>query len=240
MKKIEKAAKLQAEQTRLAELQTQSQSLEAAYIDNLETDPKYSLDVDPDGELGMSEEQKKFVAYYVQFKSLTYVASMMGIDTETAKQYYISFNSQQEIRRINMALYHRQFANRLINLDEIGGYLTSLLTGDNVPLADQPHSVSERLAIVKMLIDLNKLQIEGIQNPSLLMQNNVEVQIKNLSLNTIKSLLSEANKSKKVPIEVSNISDSELTPEESAYLSTLPTQELLNLIDETNKGDDHK
>lgn len=235
-KRIQKAAVLEQQKKELAMMQKDATSLQKEYIHELDVDPKYSLQVDPLNKLQMSDLQKTFIGHYVNFKNVNTAAELTGIDQDTAKQFFVAYNSQQEIRRINLALYHRQFANRLIDLDEIGGYLTSLLTGDNVPIADQPKNVGERLAIVRMLIDLNKMKLEGLQNPTTIMAQDIDVQIKSLSLATVRQLLAQDNAAKQ-PKTIEVIPDNNLTLEENAYLSTLPTKDLLNLIEETNKGD---
>ena len=230
-KRVQKAAQLAKQQEKLAMAQAESQALQQAYVSELDTNPKYSLSVDPEGKYGMSEQQKTFIGHYVNFKNVNTAAELTGIDQDTAKQYFIAYSSQQEIRRINLALYHRQFASRLISLDEIGGYLTALLTGDNVPIADQPKNIGEKLAIVRMLIDLNKMKMDSIQNPSLIMANDIDIQIKNLSLATVRQLLVQSEN----PQPIAEVYPSEgLTMEESAYLSTLPAKDLLDLIETAN------
>ena len=217
----------------LIEVSRQATALQKEYISDLDTNPKYSLEVDPENKYHMSEQQKEFIKHYVNFKSVATAAEICGIDMDIAKAYFVSFQSQAEIRRINLALYQRQFANKLLTLDEIGGYLTSLITDENVPLADQLKTI-DKLKVISMLIDLNKTKIESLSNPTTIMAQDLDIEIKNLSIQTIQQLL-KAEKKPKV-IETGKFAEV-LSPEENAYLSTLSTKELLNLIDETNKGD---
>lgn len=227
-------------QEAINQLLPQVDTLQEQYLEKLDTDVQYSLKVDPENKYNMPELQKTFISHYVEYKSIAMAAQLTGIDADTATQYFVAYSSQQEIRRINKALYQRQFANKLLSLDEISGYLTSLLTGENVPIADQPHKVSEKLEIIRMLIELNRMKAEGMINPQILMSNNIEVQIKQLSLSTIKHLLAEDTSRSTLEIsdQRSHMStqNPNLTPEETAYLSTLPTEELLKLIDESNGG----
>ena len=236
-KRVQKAAQLAKQQEELAVVQAESSALQEAYMTELDSNPKYALTVDPEGKYNMTDLQKTFIGHYVNFKNVNTAAELTGIDQDTAKQFFVAYSSQQEIRRINLALYHRQFANRLINLDEIGGYLTSLLTGDNVPIADQPKNIGERLAIIRMLIDLNKMKMGSIQNPALIMANDIDIQIKNLSLATVRQLIAQNEN----PQPITEVYPTDgLTMEESAYLSTLPTKDLLDLIETANnenKGD---
>lgn len=199
-------------------------------INELNNNPEYSLTVDPTNKYNMSEAQKKFVEYYVQFKNVNTAADLTGIDMDIAKQYFVAYSTQQEVRRINRALYHRQFSSQLLSLDEIGGYLTSLLTDENVPLADQLKT-SEKLKVAQMLMDLIEMKKESFANPESLMNKNLDIEIKNLSVETILQLLSQKNKPKEKII----IDDDNFSPEEKAYLETLPPEDLLKIIDDTNK-----
>lgn len=211
----------------------QVNGIQQMYVDTLETDPKYSLQVDPINKYNLSDDQKSFIKYYVDFKNVNTVADIMKIKQEKANEFFLSYPVQAEIRRINMALYHRQFSARLVNLDEIGGYLTSLLTGINTPLADQPRDLDDRLSIIKLLIEINKLKKSSLEDPEDLMNRNLGDQLKDLSITTIKQMLVVVDNKDKNKV-VNELGDN-LTPEESAYLSTLPTEELLKIIDETNK-----
>ena len=233
MTRAEKLAKKQQELATITENLSETQS---AYIEEIESNPAYSLQVDPEDKYKMGDLQKKFIEHYVNFKNVNTAAELTGIDQDTAKQFFIAYSTQQEIRRINLALYQRQFCNRLLSIDEIGGYLTSLLTGENVPIADQARTITDKLRIVTMLIELNKLKSNGMQDPTVIMQKNIDIQIKDLSVQTIRQLIDtqESMADKQKVIEVMN-TESNLTPEEEAYLSTLPTEDLLNLIEQSNK-----
>ena len=209
--------------------------LQQDYIKEVENNLEYSLSVDPENKYNMCEGQKKFIEYYIQFKNVETAAELTGIDMDMAKQYFVSWNTQQEIRRINRALYHRQFNSKLLSLDEIGGYLTSLLTDENVPIGDQLKS-RDKLAVAKMIIDLIELKKESFENPNVIMNKNLDIQIKNLSINTIQSLLNQNEKDK---IELKNklYENEDLSIEEKSYLETLPTETLLQLIEDSNKNE---
>lgn len=215
-------------------VEEKAQKLQQDYFDELENNPKYSLEVDPENKYNMSETQKMFIKQYVDTKNISTAAYLAGIDNEVAKAYYIAYNSQLEIRRINMAMYQRQFKTKLLSLDEIGGYLSSLLTDSNVAEADRLKT-TDKLRVAQMLIDLNVTKINALQNPELIIHKDIDNQLKNLSLSTIKDLLNHTDKpvDNDIIYEVTN--NDNLTPEESAYLSTLSTNELLNIIETTKK-----
>ena len=242
IKRIEKAQKYIEKEKNLVSIQDNANELQREYIKGLETDPKYSLLVDPENKYHMSKEEKTFIKMYVEYKSIPAAAEFAGINMDTAKSYYLSYDAQQEIRRINMAMYQRQFATRLLDLDEIAGYLSSLLLDMNVPSADQLKT-TDKLRVVQMLIDLNKLKIESFNDPSKLMEKDLDSQIKQLSITTIQKLLSSTEDMKKKNDIIYDVTGTEvLSPEETAYLSTLPTETLLDLIQKTeekeSKNDD--
>ena len=215
-------------------VEEKAQKLQQDYFDELENNPKYSLEVDPENKYDMSETQKMFIKQYVDTKNISTAAYFAGIDNDVAKAYYLAYNSQLEIRRINMAMYQRQFKTKLLSLDEIGGYLSSLLTDSNVAEADRLKT-TDKLRVAQMLIDLNITKINALQNPELIIHKDIDNQLKNLSLSTIKDLLNHTDKpvDNDIIYEVTN--NDNLTPEESAYLSTLSTNELLNIIETTKK-----
>lgn len=211
-------------------------NIEESYLKELDTNPKYSLEVDPLDKYHFCDAQKDFIKFYCDYKNVGTAAELACIDIELAKAYFISFDTQSEIRRINLAMYQRQFATKLASIDQIGGYLTSLLI-DAVPTADRLKT-TDKLRVAQMIIDLNKLKIEGFSDPATVMSKDLDLQIKDLSIETIKTLLQQSNPKTKKTIDVTNFSEV-LTPEESAYLETLPTDDLLKIIEET-KGDKHE
>lgn len=210
-----------------------------AYVEELNSNPEYSLEPDPTGELNFDIVKKDFVRHYVNFKNIGAAAELAGIDPDLAKQYFVSYDVQREIRRINRALYHRQFSSKLISIDEIGGYLSSLLTGENVPIADQLKT-PEKLRIIELLFKLNEMKRDGMNNPGKLAHQDLESQIKKLSVKTIQHMLATNDKSNVVLHQkneiIASFDDGTLSVEEKAYLSTLPVSDLLKLVEDINKG----
>lgn len=213
---------------------TDMSNLQSEYSNELEQNTTYSLQVDPENKYGMTDSQKQFIQYYVNFKNINTAAELANIDQDVAMQYYVAYSSQQEIRRINRALYHRQFSANLVTLDNLGSYLSSLLTGINVPVADQLSTV-QKLQVVRLLIDLNKTKQESLQNPAELAAKTIEAELKELSVDSIRHILSKTDKTEKADIDGIMYDSSSLTPEEKAYLSTLSTKDMLSII-ETEKS----
>lgn len=202
--------------------------LTSEYKEELDNNPEFSLQVDPENKYNFSFEQKRFIEAYVQFKGIRSAAIATNIDVSKAMEYYIDYNAQSEIRRINRALVHRQFQSKLLSLDDIGGYLSSLITGENTVFADQLET-TDKLNVVKLLIELNKIKKESIVNPQTIMQINIETQLKELSVDAVQSLL-KSIKSDKDKQKLLNINNDNMTIEEKEYLKTLSTDELLSIL----------
>lgn len=217
----------------LIAVQGEANQLQEQYMTELETNPKYSLRVNPEGKYKMSDKQIKFVEIYVQYKDITKTAWDMDIDMEEARAYYYSYDSQQEIRRINMAMYQRQFANKLLSLDQIGGYLSSLITDDNVAIGDRLKT-REKLQVVNMLIELNKMKVMAFSNPEVVMSKDITADLKNLSVTSIVQLIQQNNNIRDKTKAIED-SDTGLSFEEQAYLKTLPANELFTILNKTNK-----
>lgn len=206
-------------------------TLQTELNNELETNPVYSLEVDPMNKYSLSELQKRFIKYYVQFRSVPTCAELLKISMDEAKELFLDYATEQEIRRINKAMYQRQFATKMASLDDISGYLTSLLTDENVPLCYRLKT-TEKLSVVRTLLDVIKLKQESIQNPQRLININIANELKQLSVTTIRQLIAQSTDSDEKRDIISKHSD--LTPEEQAFLSTLSTNELLELLDKTN------
>ena len=217
---------------------TYANEMQDEYIDELMNDPKNAVIADPTGELMMSEEVKTFIMHYVQFKNVATAADLTGISMDEAKKYFVSYNVQQEIRRINRALYHRQFCNKLLTIDELGGYLSSLLTDENVPVADQLRT-SDKLRVVDMLIKLNEVKGAAIEDPNTLIYKDLEYEVQDLSVETITALLNSKDTLNQKNELIMQLNGATLTPEEKDYLKTLPAKDLLRLINDIKQGDEN-
>ena len=226
----------------LPQIVKENQEKSAELQTELASNPEYSLEVDPTDKYSMSDAQKEFIKNYVEFKSIPMAAELSGIDLDTAKAYFLAWSSQQAIRRINKAMYQRQFSHKLLTIDELGSYLSSLIEDEDVPLADRVKT-TDKIKIAQMLIDLQLYKNQAIDNPDRLLDLNIEGEIKELSVKSIKMLLYQKkkegkdNEKKDARDAIDAIgSDEALLPEEEAFLKTLSADELLKLIDETNKG----
>lgn len=210
--------------------------LEEGYMNKIDTDIKYSLEVDPENKYHMLDDQKLFIKNYVQFKNIPLAAELSGIDKQTATTYFMAYSTQQEIRRINLAMYHRQFSNKLMTIDEIGGWLTSVMVDENVPIIERLKT-KDKLEVAKMIIDLNKLKANALEKPEILDAVVIEDQLKDLSVESIQNLINISANSEKVEKEREEVineiqaENSRLTPEELAYMKTLPLDALLEMLE---------
>lgn len=208
------------------------------YLDTIKNNPQYSLIVDPENKYNLTLQQKEFIGLYCEFKNVQLAAMMSNLELEEAMTLYSSYPCQQEIRRINLAMYQTQFANKLISLNELGGYLTSLLC-DAVPSGDKL-SPSDKLKVAQLILDLNKTLKETPNEVKDIIDIPIDTQIKDLSIKSIKALL-EANKNKdKIKEEKEKIIESfenfdNFSQEEISFLNTLSTKELLDLLDSMEK-----
>ena len=210
------------------------------YINEINTNTKYSLDIDPLNIYNMLEEQKNFIKFYIEYKDVKLASVLANIDENKAIEYLSAYSSQQEIRRIYKALMHRRFASKIISLDKIGAYLSTFLTDEFIPEGEKLNS-KDKLKCVNLLLDYYKLKSEFITNPKeILTEKDLEEDIKSLSIDTIKSLLNTKNENDNKNSIVDKISkDNKLSIEEEAYLKTLSFKELSDLLESIKKeGDD--
>lgn len=212
-------------------------SLEADFREKLETDPKFSLQVDPTNMYHFSEQDKRFIKGMVEYKSLKFVSEMLlGIDFEEGVEIYNEYAVQEEIKRINLAMYARRFCSKMADLDALGGYLTTAITDENVPVADRLDAKG-KLTAVRMLMELNQLKAGAYANPEIIDVTAIENDIKNLKVDDIKLLIANSSEDdeiyqKKTEI-ISKIDiDGLLTKEEVTYLRTLSLEELENMLNE--------
>ncbi len=211
--------------------------LQKQYIDKLESDPLYSLEPDPTGEYKMSDQQKDFIRQFIQYNNVPIVCELLHMEEETARNYLLQISTQNELNRIKQARYQRQFANKLISIDQIGGYLTSILTDKDVPVYEQL-SMKQRLKVSELLLKVNDMKNKALDNPiEFVDTKEVVEQVKDMSSNDIKKLINKSQ-DKKINLEKELIitqlnKDNDLTAEDLDYLRTLSIEDLKKL----NQGD---
>lgn len=209
------------------------------YVNNVYTSKIYSLDVDPLNEYNMTDNQKLFIRNYGEYGNIPIAAQLTGIDENEALTYFRMVSTQNEIRRIRLARYHRAFAGKVVSLDEIGAYLTALLI-DEVPTSDKLNS-QNKLKVVELLIKINDLKTKVINDPTIIDTIDVEEQIKNLSLSSIENLIKNSNKKSDkssgnneekddLISQIQELNDERLSAEEISDLRAMSIESLVEIL----------
>jgi len=206
------------------------------YLKLLKESPQYSLLVDPENKYSFGEDEKTFIGLYCEFKNIELAALLSKIDIDKAMTVYGSYAAQQEIRRINNAMYQVQFSNKMLSLEQIGGYLSSLIT-DNVPRGDRITS-SEKVQVINTLLKIHEMLSNASLRPGDIIDIDIEEELSTLSLDSLKKLLDSSNnvelKKDKEEIIEEFKKFNNLTDEDISYLKSLSVTELLKLLNEVN------
>ena len=121
---------------------------------------------------------------------------------------------------------------------EFGGWLTALLMDDTLE-GDKVNS-KQKLKIAQMLIDLHKLKAESLDNPGLLINKDVNVDLKDLSIETIKNLIYNSEQLETKNNAINRLKErNDLTYEDIEYLKTLNTNTLLSFVNDLEKEDEN-
>lgn len=218
---------------------TSANDIQVYYANELDTNPKYSLSVDPADKYNFTENEKNIIKDYIEFKNIQLLSTKYNMQAKDILDIILSPCAQKEIKRIDVALKHHQFTSKLISIDQIGGYLSSLLTNENVPQCDQL-STSDKLRVVDMILKLHNIKSSVVDNPEIIANADIDTQLKSLSIKTLKSLIGQLDKHANASlVDKLNIDDI-LTDEEKQYLSSLSTSELLLLLNATNQKEENK
>lgn len=194
-------------------------------------------EIDKSNKYELNDIQKEFIKYYIEFKNIPLVAQFIGIDEALAVDIFKGYGVQEEIKRINTELYRKRFNSKMISLSELGSYVSSLITGEDVPLSEQLNK-KEKLDAAKILINIYELKNKAIDNPADLnvYDYTTEDEIKKLSLSSIKALLNEKGKEDKKNELIRSIDRSGLlTIEDKALMQSLSIDELVTLLNEVNE-----
>ena len=214
--------------------------LEEGFREQLATNPKYSLEIDPGNRYGFSKKESDFIKHMIQYKNVQFVSTvLMDIPVEEGIEIYNKYDVQSEIKRINLALYARRFATKMADLDQIGGYLTSGLKDDNVPVADR-WSPKEKLTAAKLLMQLNGMRRKGLESPMIIEGVEIQKDLEKLSPNDLKQLIEyndEEALAKDKLIEIINEGDL-LSFEEIKNLKMMSLEELEDLAEKVAGGEE--
>lgn len=212
--------------------------IEDGFKELLQTDPKYSLEIDPEHKYYFGQKEIDFIKHMIQYKNVQFVTTvLMNISLEEGVEIYKRYDVQSEIKRINLAMYARRFATKMADLDALGGYLTSGLIDENVPVADR-WTPKDKLAATKLLMTLNAMKRKGLEAPMVIEGVEIQRDLERLSPNELKQLIEyngeEAEEKEKL-IELINI-DGLLSMEEIKNLRMMSLEELQNLAETVAGG----
>ena len=203
------------------------------YISTIDNDPEYSLEVDPTNFYELDERCKIFIKSYIDLRNLELACEMANISEEEGRDIFNTYAFKQEVARINKAIYHRTFANKLLTIDEIGGYLSSVLT-NQVPTSEQL-SGKDKINVAKMIIDLNKMKLDVFDKPEVIDIDEINEKLNNLNTSDIRKLISNEEEKKNNTLEnkkqlIEMISNKyKITQEEKKSLETLDIKQLQEL-----------
>lgn len=207
------------------------------YLQALNDDIRYSLTIDPTNKYKFNDIEKLFIENYIQHRNVPLASRLSGLTENEGLELYKKYEIKEEIERINIAIYLRNFGQKMLSLDEIGGWLSAVMT-DQVPEVDKV-STKDKLAFAKMLVEIHELKKKSYDNPQLIDGEVIDATLSNLSVKSIKQLIDASNDtstgdiSKDELIDKINV-DGSLSPTDIAALKSMNKEELLNLLEELN------
>lgn len=213
--------------------------LDEGFQELIKSDPKYSLEVDPLGKYNFTEKDIDFIKQMIQYRNVQFVSTvLMNMPVEEGVELYKRYDIQSEIKRINLAMYARRFATKVADLDQLGGFLTSGLIDDNVPVAER-WGPKEKLTASKLLININILKKKAYNTPEVIDEVEIQKDLDQLSPNDLKKLIEfndDANIEKERLIEIIN-EDGLLSMEELKNLRLMSVDELQELVATITEGE---
>lgn len=206
-----------------------------ALKEQIDNNPVYSLAVDPDGSLGLTNAEKEFTSWYIQHRNIPVAAQLAGITPEQGIAIYRKMSVQSELRRISNAIQIRQINQEALNIDQIGSILSSYILDKTVEV--DRLSPKEKMEAMRLLIDINELKEKVIDDPKTVEVIEVQEQIKDLSVESIKALLAqgkqmdvENSEKEKLISEIDK--DSTLSNDDLRYLRSLSVESLKDLLNQ--------
>lgn len=183
-----------------------------------------------------TNDERNFILLWLEYKNIVVVASMMGIDNEAAQNMLANYNIRQEINRLTKIQTQKRFATKMISVDQIESYLSSMITDENVSFVDRLSS-KEKLDAIKLLMSVKEFKSNMVANPSEVIDVSLDDTIKNMSINSIKSLLNSKkdNNNRKALVDNLSALESDLNADDVADLQNMSTEELLKIVDKLNK-----
>lgn len=191
-------------------------------------------DTDESGSHVFTDEEKLFIRLWVEFKNLNIVAESMSISNEEAAKMFSSYYVTGEIRRLEKEVTKLRLAQKVMTLDEMESYLSSLIIDYSMPMGERVSS-RDKLSAVKLLMEIKEIKGEAFQgNTTVINALPTADKLDALSTDTIRALINAddvhqtAEEKEKIINELISISD--LSTEEKLELRGKSTEELQNLL----------
>lgn len=189
-----------------------------------------------DGDYHFTADERQFISLWIEFRNIVIIASMMNMSQKECSMFFTNPHVMNEIARISRARMKRRFACKILTLDECESYLTSCITDDNVPISEQMTN-EKKLVAMKLLLEVKEMKADGLVTPSVLDNMPLETEIQELSISTIKALLStkiRTNKQMVTSIDMRQKVAAEIpyvTPEEEQDIMNATPDELVSMLD---------
>ena len=215
--------------------------LDKSYLERLDADKRLSLKIDPENLYNFDEEHMQFIYYYMQHRNVPLAAKLAGINENKGIQLFREHAVREELDRLTIALYARTFSTKMLGLEEIGGYLSAIVT-DQVPDVDKL-STKDKIPVLKMLVDLNVLRKDGYENPQVIEAVQFEEEINKMSVKAIKHMIDASYDTSEVEkedlIKSLNV-DGSLSESDIEFLRTMSKEDLLKLVNELSDPEKEK
>lgn len=186
-----------------------------------------------------TEEEKDFIGDWIEFRNIAVVSAVSGIPQRTCTEYLGKEYIREETDRICRVRSEIRFSGKILTLDECEKYLTSCITDEGVPIADQLDK-KDKLTAMKLLLQVKEMKGEAVADPKTLDSVQIEDQLKELSIDTIKALISsragktEREEEKSLRQQASAQIPS-VTAGEVQDMQNMSPKELLRLLDNQEK-----
>lgn len=190
-------------------------------------------DKDPSNSYTFNDNEKLFISNWIEYKNVNIVSQIMNIDNDTILNYLNNYYINNEIKKLEEDITKKRLSQKILTLDELQSYLSSLIVDYNVP-QNEKLSTKDKISAIKMLTEIKELKAQTINGNNIINAIPETDRLNELSVDTIKSLLNMNNlnktdeEKKKIINELLSISN--LSSTEIIELQNKPLDELKDLL----------
>lgn len=114
-------------------------------------DPEYSTEVDPQNKLGFTGQQRNFITMYIQYNDVgMMLASGFTMDDITTLRSTPKI--WNECQRIEKAIVAHRLVGKVLSLDELAAFLSSMVMGIGLP-AHERLTPNAKLQAIRLLFE---------------------------------------------------------------------------------------